>query len=69
MLAKVEKQPNRKVLLEDPAATLAIAVSEQPTERPVKNQKAYYFGKKAPHGQGPACNQHVDADYPLRGVG
>ena len=69
MLAKVEKQPNRKVLLEDPAATLAIAVSEQPTERPVKNQKAYYFGKKAPHGQGPACNQHVDADYPLRGGG
>ncbi len=69
MLAKVEKLPNRKALLEDPAATLAIDVSEQPIERPVKNQKAYYSGKKAPHGQGPACDQHVDADYPLRGGG
>ena len=46
LLAKVEKLPNRKALLEDPAATLAIDVSEQPIERPVKNQKAYYSGKK-----------------------
>jgi len=46
MLAKVEKLPNRKALLEDPAAILAIDVSEQPIERPVKNQKAFYSGKK-----------------------
>ncbi|MGZ8952939.1 MAG: IS5/IS1182 family transposase, partial [Methylobacter sp.] len=46
MLAKVEKLPNRKALLEYPAATLVIDVSEQPIERPVKNQKAYYSGKK-----------------------
>ena len=46
LLAKVEKLPNRKALLEDPAATLVIAVSEQPIERPVKNQKAYYPGEK-----------------------
>jgi Helix-turn-helix of DDE superfamily endonuclease len=46
ILAKIEKLPNRKALLEDPAATLAIDVSEQPIERPVKNQKAYYSGKK-----------------------
>jgi hypothetical protein len=69
ILAKVEKLPNCKTLLEDLAATLAIDVSEQPIERPVKNQKAYYSVKKAPHGQGPACDQHVDADYPLRGGG
>jgi len=69
MLAKLEKLPNRKALLENPAATLAIDVSEQPIERPVKNQKAYYSGKKTPHGQGPARDQHVDADYPLRGGG
>ncbi|MDP1595029.1 MAG: transposase family protein [Gallionella sp.] len=49
LLAKVEKLPNRKVLLEDPAATLAIDVSEQPIERPVKGQKAYYSGKKKRH--------------------
>lgn len=69
MLAKVEKLPNRKALLEDPAATLAIDVSEQPIERPVKNQKAYYSGKKTPHGQGPARNLRVDARHPLRGAG
>jgi hypothetical protein len=46
MLAKVEKRPNRKVLLADAEATLVIDVSEQPIERPVKNQKAYYSGKK-----------------------
>ena len=32
--------------MEDPVVTLAIDVSEQPIERPVKNQKAYYSGKK-----------------------
>jgi hypothetical protein len=46
LLAKVEKLPNRKALLEEPATTLAIDVSERPIERPVKNQKAYYSGKK-----------------------
>ena len=46
MLAKVEKLHNRKALLEDPEATLVIDVSEQPIEGPVKNQKAYYSGKK-----------------------
>ena len=46
LLAKVEKLPNRKALLEDPVVSLAIDVSEQPIERPVKNQKAYYSGKK-----------------------
>ena len=55
LLAKVEKLPNRKALLEDPAATWVIDVSEQPIERPVKNQKAYYSGKKTPHGQSPAA--------------
>jgi len=69
MLAKLEKLPNRKALLEDPAATLSIDVSEQPIERPVKNQKAYYSGKKTPHSQGPARDLHVDADYPLSGGG
>lgn len=46
MLAKIEKLPNRKNLLEDLTATLTIDVSEQPIERPVKDQEAYYSGKK-----------------------
>jgi hypothetical protein len=46
LLAKVEKLPNRKALLDVPAATWGIDVSEQPIERPVKNQTAYYSGKK-----------------------
>ena len=49
MLVNVEKLPNRKALLENPAATLVIDVSEQPIERPVKSQKAYYSGKKTSH--------------------
>ncbi|MEI6267839.1 MAG: transposase [Methylococcaceae bacterium] len=32
--------------MEDPIATVAIDVSDQPMERPVKNQKAYYSEKK-----------------------
>jgi len=46
LLAKVEKLPNRKARLEDPAATLAIDVSEQPIERPVKNQESVLLRKK-----------------------
>jgi len=69
MLAKVEKLPNRKALLEDPAATFAIDVSEQPIERPAKNQKAYYSGKKTPHGQSSARDLPIDAGYPFRGGG
>lgn len=68
LLAKVEKLPNRKALMEDPA-TLVIDVSEQPIERPVKNQKAYYSGKKTPHDQSPARDLPIDADHPLRGDG
>ena len=49
VLIKVEKLPNRKVLLQEPTNTLVIDVSEQPIERPVKNQKAYYSGKKTSH--------------------
>jgi len=46
-LAKIEKLPSRKALLEDPTAIVAIDVSEQPIERPVKNQKEYFSGKKS----------------------
>jgi len=46
LLAKVEKLPNRKALFGYSAATMAIDVSEQLIERPVKNQKANYSGKK-----------------------
>ncbi len=49
VLAKVEKLPSRKALLEDPTASVAIDVSEQPIERPVKDQKAYCSGKKTPY--------------------
>jgi hypothetical protein len=49
ILVKIEKLPNRKALLENPAVTVVIDVSEQPIERPVTNQKAYFSGKKTPH--------------------
>ena len=69
LLAKVEKRPNRKALLENPAATWVIDVSEQPIERPVKNQIAYSSGKKTPHSQSPARDLPIDAGYPFRGGG
>ena len=69
LLAKVEKLPNRKALQDDPAATLVIDVSEQPIERPVKNQIAYYSGKKTPHSQSPARDLPIDASYPFHGGG
>jgi len=65
MLAKVEKLPNRKALLEDPAATLSHWCFGAAHRTPCQNQKAYYSGKKTPHGQGPARDLHVDAGYPL----
>lgn len=46
ILAQVETLPNRKQLLEDAPKTLAIDVTEQPIERPVRGQRAYYSGKK-----------------------
>jgi len=48
LLAKIEKLQSRKTLL-DPTATVILAVSEQPIERPVTGQKAFYSGKKTPH--------------------
>ena len=46
ILVQVETLPNRKQLLEDAPSTLAIDVTEQAIERPVKGQRAYYSGKK-----------------------
>lgn len=40
-LLTMRGQKDSKLSLEDPAATLAIDVSEQAIERPVKSQKAY----------------------------
>jgi hypothetical protein len=55
--------------MEEPVFTLAIDVSEQPIERLIKNQKAYYSGKKTPHDKSPTHNLRVDARYSLRGDG
>lgn len=49
ILAQIETLPNRKQLLKDRPETLAIDVTEQPIERPVKGQRAYYSGKKTTH--------------------
>jgi len=49
ILAKVEKASQPQGTVGRSRRTVAIDVSEQPIERPVKNQKAYYSGKKTPH--------------------
>ena len=46
ILAQVEKLPSRKSLLDNPLETMIIDATEQPIERPVRHQKAYYSGKK-----------------------
>jgi len=40
------KLPNRKVLLEGEIEKILVDVTEQPIERPLKNQRHYYSGKK-----------------------
>ncbi|WP_243221753.1 hypothetical protein [Methylobacter sp. S3L5C] len=45
-MVRIEKLPNRKALLKNPAVTVVIDVSEQPIERAVKNQKVYFSEKK-----------------------
>jgi hypothetical protein len=37
---------NRKQLLNEELKTVVVDVTEQPIERPIKNQKQYYSGKK-----------------------
>lgn len=49
ILVRVETLPNRKKLILNPPETLIIDVTEQPIERPVKDQKPYYSGKKKQH--------------------
>lgn len=46
ILTQLETLPNRKKLREDAPETRAIDVTEQPIERPVNGQRAYYSGKK-----------------------
>ena len=49
IVAQVETLPNRKQLLQDAPEIVTIDVTEQPIERPVKGQRAYYSGKKTAH--------------------
>jgi hypothetical protein len=49
MLAKILRLPSRKTLFEKGFETLIIDVTEQRIERPKKNQKAFYSGKKHFH--------------------
>ena len=46
ILVKVTKHKNRKELLASDLQAVAIDVTEQPIERPKKNQRDYYSGKK-----------------------
>jgi hypothetical protein len=47
ILARVETLPNRKRMIENASDILIIDASEQAIERPVKQQKNYYSGKKS----------------------
>jgi hypothetical protein len=49
ILVQTLKLPNRKIFLDQNFEKLLIDVTEQPIERPIKNQKKYYSGKKKTH--------------------
>ena len=49
ILVKLKNIPNRKNLLEDNLSKILIDVTEQQVERPLKNQKQFYSGKKKKH--------------------
>jgi hypothetical protein len=49
ILVKVERLPGHKALLESDLQAILIDVTEQPIERPMKKQRAYYSGKKKRH--------------------
>lgn len=49
ILVQTLKLPNRKIFLDQNFEELLIDVTEQPIERPIKNQKKYYSGKKKTH--------------------
>lgn len=46
ILVQVKRLPNRKSLLDNPLEMMIIDATEQPIERPIRHQKAYYSGKK-----------------------
>lgn len=49
ILVNLKNVPNRKNLFEDDLSKILIDVTEQQVERPLKNQKHYYSGKKKKH--------------------
>jgi hypothetical protein len=46
ILVKVLRLPGKKALLDEGLEAILLDVSEQPVERPLKNQREYYSGKK-----------------------
>ena len=69
VLTQVLDMPDKRLLLTAGLGRVAVDVSEQPVERPVKGQKHYYSGKKKAHGQGPAHRvpaHGADSDGALR---
>jgi hypothetical protein len=49
ILVKVTRLPGHKALLSSDLQAILLDVTEQPIERPVKGQRAYYSGKKKRH--------------------
>jgi len=49
ILVKVLRLPGKKALLDEGVSAIVLDVSEQPIERPTKDQRRYYSGKKKRH--------------------
>jgi hypothetical protein len=52
-LVKVCRLPGRKALLDEDIGAIIVDVTEQPMERPMRQQGDWYSGKKTAHHQSP----------------
>ena len=59
-LIKILKLPSKTDLAKEGLKAVVIDASEQPIERPMKNQKDYYSGKKTTYNKGTASNLPFD---------
>jgi len=67
-LVKTHHLPGRKALREHGVHAVLVDVTEQPIERPTRQQRAWYSGKKTPYDQSPTHRGIVEPPHVIRHV-
>ena len=60
-LVKVCRLPGRKALLDEGIGAILVDVTEQPIERPTRQQGVWYSGKKTAHHENPTTRLSVQS--------